>query len=232
MSNPLGKVIPKKNGKRLAIGDVHGCHQTLRALLDKLSLQPEDSVFFLGDYVNKGPSGKKVLDCISELSEYCQVHALLGNHDKMVLDYLLTKDPDIRRQLSDITAGDEFFELSPTEHARYTQQLSGLHHYFISSDYILVHAGLDFTLSNPFLGKEAMLNIRAFYYDSAKAQNKRILHGHVPHTMDEINERIGRRARRIPLDNGCVYAGERDGLGKLLCYNLDTHELIAQDHCD
>lgn len=231
MSNPLGKVVPKTAGRRLAIGDVHGCYQTLTALIDRLQLHPEDTLFFLGDYVNKGPSGKQVLDFIASLSSQCQVHAILGNHDKMVLD-LLNGEEEAREQLRSIDHGDEFFHVTEEERRRYSGQLSQFHYYFISSEYLLVHAGFDFSLSNPFLGREAMLNIRSFYYDPSKAQNKIVVHGHVPLPMKEIVSNVGRRSKTLPIDNGCVYAGMREGMGRLVCINLDTQEITSQENCD
>ena len=51
--------------RRLAISDIHGCAETLRTLLgDRLQVQPSDEVYLLGDYLDRGPDSKGVLDLI------------------------------------------------------------------------------------------------------------------------------------------------------------------------
>lgn len=226
MPNPLGKVVNPPTGRRLVIPDIHGCLNTLTQLIRKIDLQKEDVLFFLGDYVNKGPSGKGVLDFIIALQKQYTVYPLLGNHD-VLLQQHLSRVPSTDEQ-----AFDEFEGISGEESAHYQSFLNGLHHYFICGDFILVHAGLNFNLANPFLGTEDMLNIRAFYYDSAKAQNKSIVHGHQPMKLTEIISNIQERNKIIPLDNGCVYAGKREGMGHLLCVNLDDMSLTLQEYCD
>lgn len=48
-------------GRLIVVGDVHGCYQELLALLDACSYQPgSDSLFLLGDLVNKGPMSPQV----------------------------------------------------------------------------------------------------------------------------------------------------------------------------
>ncbi|MEQ8470265.1 MAG: metallophosphoesterase family protein [Marinoscillum sp.] len=232
MSNPLGQVISKPSGRRLVISDIHGCYSTLQSLISKISLTDNDQLIFLGDYINKGPSSKEVLDYIIRLSSDYNVYPALGNHDKMLLDYLLEPSNPNHSELLKELGNEDFFALSETERKGYIDFLSSLHYYFISGEYILVHAGINFNLSNPFLGKEDMLNIREFYYDSSKAQNKTIVHGHLPYEKRDILERIKTRSKILPIDNGCVYSGERVGMGELLCLNLDTAEIISQQMRD
>jgi predicted phosphodiesterase len=43
------------NGRLIAIGDIHGCHQEFGDLLDRLALTREDRLILLGDLVNRGP---------------------------------------------------------------------------------------------------------------------------------------------------------------------------------
>ena len=53
---------------RYATTDVHGCLQTLRYLVEQeLQLTPDDELFLLGDYVNKGPDSRGVLDYLMHL---------------------------------------------------------------------------------------------------------------------------------------------------------------------
>ena len=45
----------------IAIGDVHGCARTLDTLLERLYLQPEDHLIFVGDYIDRGPDSCGVI---------------------------------------------------------------------------------------------------------------------------------------------------------------------------
>lgn len=64
----------------IVIGDVHGCYNTLLALIAQL---PKDSdLCFVGDLIDRGPDSKKVLDFVIEGKHQC----VLGNHELMMLD--------------------------------------------------------------------------------------------------------------------------------------------------
>ena len=54
-----------RSGRLLAIGDIHGCVKPLRALLDAISLQADDTLVILGDFINRGIATKEVIDCIN-----------------------------------------------------------------------------------------------------------------------------------------------------------------------
>lgn len=72
--------------RTIAIGDVHGCAIALAALIDAIDLQAEDTVVSLGDFVDRGPDSKGVLDQMLELESRCRLIPILGNHDQMMLD--------------------------------------------------------------------------------------------------------------------------------------------------
>src|SRR5688500_972031 len=72
---------------RYALTDIHGCAQTLKALvLEQLKLQKDDELYILGDLVNKGPDSKGVIDFIIHLQkQHYTIQCLRGNHDQMLL---------------------------------------------------------------------------------------------------------------------------------------------------
>lgn len=226
----LGKVLSKPSGRRLVIPDIHGCFKTLEQLWDKVTPQTEDQVIFLGDYVNKGTSNRKVLDFLMAKSDDFPLYFLRGNHDQKVIDFYDVRDEHMKEELDELNCSD-LTELSEQEAKKYREFLESMPYFYISDTYVLVHAGLDFTLTNPFLGKEAMMNIRGFSYDNKKAQNKSIVHGHYPFPLNHIRKEIDNRQKVFPLDNGCVYT-DREGHGNLLCLDLDTLELIVQPNIE
>src|SRR5262249_765311 len=69
----------------LAIGDVHGCLTALDPLLGFVRPTPDDQVVFLGDYVDRGPDSRGVLERLVELKRMRQVVCLRGNHEIMML---------------------------------------------------------------------------------------------------------------------------------------------------
>ncbi|MCS6977935.1 MAG: serine/threonine protein phosphatase [Gemmatales bacterium] len=73
------------NGRLLVFGDVHGCLAALDALLDVVRPQREDVVVFLGDYIDRGPDSRGVVDRLLELSRQTRLVPLLGNHEEMLL---------------------------------------------------------------------------------------------------------------------------------------------------
>ena len=51
------------NQRKIIIGDIHGCFLTLNKLLfDDLKINKSDTLYFLGDYIDRGPSSKQVID--------------------------------------------------------------------------------------------------------------------------------------------------------------------------
>ena len=71
-----------------AIGDIHGRLDRLDELMAKLPLVPGDRLVFLGDYVDRGPHPKEVVDRLIEIRAAWPCVFLLGNHESMFLDFL------------------------------------------------------------------------------------------------------------------------------------------------
>ncbi len=74
--------------RTIAIGDVHGCSRALRALLDAIAPSPMDTIVTLGDYVDRGPDSRGVVEQLLELQSRCKLIPLLGNHEIMMLSVL------------------------------------------------------------------------------------------------------------------------------------------------
>lgn len=77
-----------KTGRTIAIGDIHGCVTAFSALLNAISITPNDTVVTLGDYVDRGPDSHGVVKRLLQLKSECSLVALRGNHESMLLDAL------------------------------------------------------------------------------------------------------------------------------------------------
>jgi serine/threonine protein phosphatase 1 len=77
--------------RTLAVGDIHGCATAFDKLLETVQLRPEDKLITLGDYVDKGPDSKGVLEKLLYLYQNHQLIPLKGNHELMMLEASLGK---------------------------------------------------------------------------------------------------------------------------------------------
>lgn len=74
--------------RTLAIGDIHGCLTALRRLEEFVAIRPDDRVIVLGDYIDRGPNSRGVVDWVIDRTLSGQCVPLLGNHEIMMLDAL------------------------------------------------------------------------------------------------------------------------------------------------
>jgi serine/threonine protein phosphatase 1 len=71
--------------RTIAIGDIHGCLKALDAILGSIDPQPDDMIVTLGDYVDRGPDSRGVVDRLIALADQCSLVPILGNHDDVLL---------------------------------------------------------------------------------------------------------------------------------------------------
>ncbi len=71
--------------RTIAIGDIHGCLAALDKLLELIDPQPQDTIVAMGDYVDRGPDTRGVLERLIALGRQTRLVSLLGNHDEMML---------------------------------------------------------------------------------------------------------------------------------------------------
>ncbi|MFD2785725.1 metallophosphoesterase [Hymenobacter rubripertinctus] len=222
---------------RYATTDVHGCRLTLQRLVEhQLHLRPADELYLLGDYVNKGPDSRGVLDYLMQLTERgYRVVCLRGNHDQELLDAAqglqqLTWASDADRQLTLRSFGVEQPGDIPLPYRRWLHELP---HQLDVPGWTLVHAGFDFRRPPADMRRDwpTMLNTKDFTFDASRLQGRRLVHGHVPTPTAEVRRRVAARAGAIVLDTGCVYRHNPE-LSHLAALNLDTQELILQPNIE
>lgn len=72
--------------RTIAIGDIHGCAAALATLIDVIAPTADDTVITLGDYIDRGPDSRAVIDQLLALRQRCQLVALAGNHEVVLLN--------------------------------------------------------------------------------------------------------------------------------------------------
>jgi len=235
--------------KQWVIPDIHGHSKTLRALIgEQIKPARYDTIFFLGDYIDRGPDSKGVIDYILSLQrDNYNIRTLRGNHE----DYLVrTFDNEaVRKNLLGFAYQNnlrkEWFKYGGKETLK-SFQVSDVHEipleyitwmreleYFISLDsYLLVHAGFNFNLEDPFSDKPSMMWIKDFKVDPKKSGNRKVIHGHVPVSLDFIELlRSSNNFNFIDLDNG-IYMPENTGFGNLIALELTSMEMKVQNNLD
>ena len=78
-------------GRTIAVGDIHGCAAALDAVIAAVAPDPADTVVTLGDYIDRGPDSRGVLDRLIALGRRCRLVPLTGNHEEVLLDALRDK---------------------------------------------------------------------------------------------------------------------------------------------
>lgn len=233
------KIDKPTNRTRWAIPDIHGCAKTFKALVASLDLTKDDQLFLLGDYINRGPDNKGVIDFILELrAKGNQIYAIRGNHDEWFLeawdDFQGLKHLKNESFVNWVRAEDLVNEKGGLDKV-YEDFFRSLPYYIELPDFYLVHAGFEFYDAYPFENYDAMIMIRDFHPDLEVLEGRKIIHGHSIHHLDNIKNNIDHQDVVIPLDNGC-YDGLKEfqmqGYGNLLALNLDTFELKIQPCLD
>jgi len=74
--------------RHIVIGDIHGCIDELKLLIQKLELQQDDHLYFIGDLIDRGLDSAGVVKYVKALSEEFPVVLILGNHEEKFLRYL------------------------------------------------------------------------------------------------------------------------------------------------
>jgi serine/threonine protein phosphatase 1 len=75
-------------GRTIAVGDIHGCSKALDALIEVIRPRIGDTIVTLGDYIDRGPDSRGVIDRLIELGHRCHLVPLMGNHEEMLFEAL------------------------------------------------------------------------------------------------------------------------------------------------
>jgi serine/threonine protein phosphatase 1 len=219
----------------LAISDIHGCYNTFHELVvNRIKLDKYDKLVLLGDYIDRGPQSREVIDFIIDLkTRNFNVVPLAGNHESMLVDSF--RNPEML-PLWLLNNGDTTLEslkigsISEIDE-KYVSFLSELAWFEEDGENIFVHAGFNDRAEDPFKDIHGMIWECRPAYSNPALQGKRIIHGHRPKSIDHVKKMIADKSPVIPIDTGCVY-DEEDGYGSLSALDVSTMELISIKRID
>lgn len=209
------------------VGDIHACPRELEVLLSSLALTPEDQLVFLGDYVDRGPDARAVVDLLVAMKTdgVCQMTFLKGNHEDMFLDFLgyegrygeaflvngghaTAKSYGIPQDV----VGKEAASLLPPAHLDFYLSLETV---LVENDILCVHAGLDPRRPLSEQSEEDLLWIRQEFIFHPHNFSYTVVFGHTPHreVLFDLPFKVG-------IDTGLVYGG------KLSCLEVMEKQLF------
>jgi serine/threonine protein phosphatase 1 len=231
---------PDLAGLRLAaIGDIHGRVDLLAELHGRLDLEtrksrrPAPIEVYLGDYIDRGPQSRQVIEALMARQRERQVVCLMGNHERMllrafddpgaVMEWLHYGGEDTLRSYG-LGAGDlrgaaerdpslicrVMRELIPRDHLVF---LSRLALRFAIGGFAFAHAGIRPGVPLRDQREQDLLWIREGFLDSKADHGFVVVHGHTPVRGPEFLQ------NRINLDTGAVYTGQ------LTCLLISDEEL-------
>jgi serine/threonine protein phosphatase 1 len=206
------------------IGDIHGCLEELRHLVDALPVRPGDEMVFLGDYIDRGPDSSGVVSFLIELKASLSENKLVflkGNHEDMLLSYLELSGQHGKMFLlnggwatvqsygltADNPSPNRLHTAMPPAHLQFYQSLES---YYLTEPYLCVHAGIHPLKSLEEQTDEELLWIRDPFLHSSHTLPYTILFGHTPQhaVLYHLPYKIG-------LDTGLVYGN------MLTCFDTD-----------
>ena len=209
-----------------AIGDLHGCPDELEVLLDHLGPAGDDTLVFLGDYVDRGPGVRLLMDRLVELrSEPVGTIFLRGNHEDMLLSYLdyggrhgsaylANGGAETLRSygIPPDVAGRSAAAMIPPSHLQFLLDLALS---FARDRYLFVHAGIRPGTPLEEQDEEDLLWIREEFFTREHPLPYTIVYGHTPDREARIH-----LPYHVGLDTGLVYGN------KLSCLDCTTERLL------
>ena len=235
-------MVAEASGNRVfAVGDIHGCAAELSVLLEcletKEALDVDDAVIFLGDYIDRGPDTKGVIDLLLAFkTRFPKTRFLKGNHEDMLLDFLgfggrlgqaFLYNGGLETiqsyGISVFSSPEEMSKTFPPDHFKFLCSLESI---IKAGRYVFAHAGLnplrDLSSQNDsdvfWIRDEFIANIHSF--------NHTVVFGHTPHQDIVLDLPF-----KIGIDTGLVFGNKLTCLevmsGKVLQVPRNKNEVLT-----
>lgn len=185
-----------------SVGDIHGCLREFQVLLDlieRYAAGQEHRIITIGDYIDRGPNSKGVLDLLMDRPE---IITLMGNHERMLLDAAAGDNSFLFMINGGAATCDSFGVLDAGMIPyKYLAFLRSLELAVNDGQRLFVHAGINPARTLEQQVEEDILWIRENFLLCTFPFETYIVHGHTPVQNVEI------RPNRTNLDTGCVFGG-------------------------
>lgn len=222
--------------RMLVISDIHGEREKLEALLEKANYDKQkDQLILLGDYVDRGPDSRGVLDKVMELHAQGAI-TLMGNHDHMMVRSFAQDKGVIERWFriggqqtlgsyghaagGQESGAPETLQLTP-QLERHIAFLSGLACYHETADYIFVHGGVHPTTPLHETDPYTLMWIRDEFHKGYQG-DKTVVFGHTPtESLHGKHDVYFGENNIIGIDGGAVFGGQ------LNCLELPSKKVYS-----
>jgi len=225
------------SGRLFALGDIHGCVDELTTMLTAIGPARGDTVVFVGDYVDRGPAAREVIEVLNEYRRGEAEYVFLkGNHEDMMLSFLglpghygesfLFNGGASTLESYGAASGDaeSAWERLPPEHLKFLQSLATS---YLHPPYLFVHAGISPLRQLEEQSVEDMLWIRQEFIFHPHQLGATVVFGHTPMrtVMVDLPYKLG-------IDTGLVYGGKLSCIefneGVLYQVGRGSHQVKAQ----
>lgn len=230
--------------RKLVIGDIHGGLKAIHQVLERANVTQKDILIFLGDYVDGWSESPAVLDFLIALQKKQSCIFIRGNHDELLLDWLLGNNENIDEKLWFQHGGEatvkSYQNIDSETKEKHIDFLKSLEDYYLDDENrLFIHAGFtnmkgvdyeyfkplfywDRTLWETALALDPNLSKDAITYPNRLTIYKEIYIGHTPVT--KINQ-------TIPVNKACVWNVDTGAAfkGKLTIMDVDTKEFWQSD---
>lgn len=226
---------------KYVVGDIHGGQKALVQLFEKLHFHKNDTLIFLGDYVDGWSQSPEVIDFLINISQKYNCIFIKGNHDDLLLTYLKTKEYSQEWFLhggeSTLNAYKKLSDEQIKVHIAFLENLQLYH--LDENNNLFIHAGFtnlkgitheyfkplfywDRTLWETALALNPGITTESVLYPKRFKHYNEIYIGHTPVT--QINETTPvNRANIWNLDTGAAFKGP------LTIMNVDNKEFWQSD---
>jgi serine/threonine protein phosphatase 1 len=231
----------KTTNRILVIGDIHGGLKAINQVFERAKVTTDDTLIFLGDYVDGWSESPQVLDFLIELNKKNRCVFIRGNHDDLLLNWL----SESRDNLEWYKHGGEstvlaYANISVVKKQIHIEFLKSLQNYYLDEqNRLFIHAGFtningiryeffpklfywDRTLWETALSLDESIPKNSLFYPRRLTLYDEIYIGHTPVT------RIG---KTIPIQKACVWNIDTGAAfnGALTILDIDTKEFWQSD---
>ncbi len=181
----------------IGISDIHGEYEKLCSVLNKIAPQKDDSIIFMGDYIDRGAKSKEVVNKIIDMQNICSCIYLIGSHEYALLhantdeyyNYLFWNYGGVQT----VESYGSFENILKT-HGDFFKSLKFYHE---TEDYLFIHAGLRPKVPLEKQNKVDMVYIRKEFYNNKTDFPKKIIFGHTEFEKPLV------QPDKICIDTGC-----------------------------